>query len=180
MFQEPVERTLANDGNDGRSDVAPWMDCKSEGLPLKSETSLASESSINLSQNFPRSSASFSAPTTASATKRRLKKDKKPSIVVANDVSRVQGPLRYFVRLLQWSTGFCSAETKPTTPQSVQSSLRSFRSSSPRSAEPKDLDELVRRRPFANRFIQYSLEVDSEISPGSRAWLASSQRRIQR
>ena len=29
------------------------------------------------------------------------------------------GPLRYFVRLLQWSTGFCSAETKPTTPQSV-------------------------------------------------------------
>ena len=24
-------RTLANDGNDGRSDVAPWMDCKSEG-----------------------------------------------------------------------------------------------------------------------------------------------------
>jgi len=24
-------RTLANDGNDGRSDAAPWMDCKSEG-----------------------------------------------------------------------------------------------------------------------------------------------------
>lgn len=153
-------------------DAAPW-DKTSEGPPLHSETSLASVSTQSSNSQVP-----------LVPKRRRSKKDtKKPSsIIVPSNSSVMQGSLQYFLKLLKWSGRWCSAETKPATPESARSrrsNISPLPSPGPSETSPQALDELVRKRPFANRFILYSLEVDAEVSPGCRAWLASDQPRVQ-
>ncbi|CAK9045881.1 unnamed protein product [Durusdinium trenchii] len=175
----PLQRTSVNEELEhsrGSGSTSP----PSPGPPMCSEASLASMST-----------QSSSSQVRQNVVKPRLSKKvtKSPSIIVPKDTSAARGPLQYFYRLLQWGTGICSL-AQPAPPKAVRKASSNGSTASSTGASPlpsptrpltaaEPLDDL-RKRPYANRFIQFSLEMDSEVSPASRAWLAPSQRRVQR